>query len=93
MTILPVVSAVAAIVLYAHSLGNGFAFDDYYMVQTNEAVHSFDDLPGMFTREYWATEIGAGLYRPLTLLSFAIDWARRSPCCGPAQSESTGTAD
>ena len=47
MTILPVVSAVAAIVLYANSLGNGFAFDDYYMVQTNEAVHSFDDLPGL----------------------------------------------
>lgn len=66
--------AVASITLYLLALRNGFAYDDVAVIQLAERVHSLANAPGFFTQGYWA-DAELALYRPLTMLSFAIDWA------------------
>jgi cytochrome c-type biogenesis protein CcmH/NrfG len=59
------------ILVYANSLVNGFTFDDHAIVEDNPAVTQWD-LARIFKSSYWPTRPEAGLYRPLTTLSFAI---------------------
>jgi tetratricopeptide (TPR) repeat protein len=61
-------------VLYLPALSNGFAYDDVALIQLDERVHSLANVPAFFTQGYWA-DAELALYRPLTTLSFAIDWA------------------
>jgi protein O-mannosyl-transferase len=59
---------------YANSLGNGFAFDDPVVIGQNPAVVS-SDVIGALSSPYWPNARGgAGLYRPITTASFALDW-------------------
>ncbi len=64
----------AAVLVYANSLGNGFAYDDPWVVEQNPVVtegrwaEAWED-------PYWPQAApGTGNYRPLTLLSFAAEW-------------------
>ena len=66
--------ALVALLVYANSLANGFAYDDHFIIVTREAVHGLSNFPGLLTIEYWPPEFESGLYRPLSLLSFATDW-------------------
>ncbi len=66
-------AAVAALV-YLPSLGNRFALDDVPVVEHNPAAHSVAAAMGAFGRSYWPPEAGAGQWRPLVILSFALDW-------------------
>jgi tetratricopeptide (TPR) repeat protein len=59
--------------VYAIALGNGFAYDDVAIIGGDPRVHTFA-LGDIFTKGYWADE-GHALYRPLTTLSFALDWS------------------
>lgn len=62
---------------YANALGNGFAYDDTALVEKNPRVHSFDQVPALFAEPYWPGLYGGektSLYRPLTLLTFTVDW-------------------
>lgn len=65
---------VAAFVLYLPSLRNAFAYDDVPIIQLDERVHDLSRAHRFFIEPYWA-ESELGLYRPLTSISFAIDWA------------------
>lgn len=58
---------------YARSLGNGFCFDDHAIVVDNPLVR--DCRWGeMLKADYWsATGEHTGLYRPLTVASFALN--------------------
>ena len=67
--------ALAAAVVYANSLGNGFAYDDEMIVQYRDIIHHFGSARDLLSAEYWPSHLEAGLYRPLTLLSFAVEWA------------------
>lgn len=68
--------ALLAAAVYANSLANGFAWDDVLIVQDNEAIRNLAGVPDLFTRPYWPSgDPARGLYRPVTLTSFAIDWA------------------
>lgn len=67
--------ALAGALVYLNSLGNGFAFDDEFVIVTRQVVHSLGDVPALLGSPYWPAEFDAGLYRPLTLLTYAIDWA------------------
>lgn len=68
-------AAALAVLVYANSLLNGFAYDDVWIIEANELVHGLGRLPELLTSEYWPTRIRAGLYRPFTLLTFAVDWS------------------
>jgi tetratricopeptide (TPR) repeat protein len=71
-----IVVAATAIVVYANSLLNGFALDDVFIVQNNARVHQLAHQGAIWLTPYWpgyGTQLG--LYRPLTIFSFAIEWA------------------
>lgn len=80
MRLRPDVIAVISIVLLAVAasatgITNGFAFDDIYIIEKNKAVHSLARWWELAIGSYWPPERGGDLYRPLTMLSFAIQWA------------------
>ncbi len=66
-----------AVLVYAGSLGHGFVYDDETVVQSQEIVrsHRFAEA---FTTPYHrgaGQAVETGLYRPLTILSFAVQHA------------------
>ena len=68
------VAALVAVLVYLTALGNRFALDDEMIVERNPAAHSIGAALGAFDQPYWPPQHGAGLYRPLVILSFAADW-------------------
>ncbi|MEO7822074.1 MAG: tetratricopeptide repeat protein [Gemmatimonadaceae bacterium] len=57
------------------SVANGFAFDDIHIILENRSVHSLARWWELFAGSYWPPERGGDLYRPFTMLGFAIQWA------------------
>ena len=69
------IATVAAVLVYVPALWNGWAADDVMVVQTNANVHSIAAALKAWFEPYWPPPVEfAGLYRPFTILSFAIDW-------------------
>ena len=66
-----VVLALAASVT---SLGNGFAYDDKWIILANDRMHSLARWWEFFGQSYWPPKMYAALYRPLTILAFAVQW-------------------
>jgi tetratricopeptide (TPR) repeat protein len=70
-------------VAYAGALQNGFALDDAVMIEQNALITRLDYLPRLATTDYWAgrrapTEAvpwRSGLYRPLVLVTYALNYA------------------
>jgi protein O-mannosyl-transferase len=69
---LPLFAFLIAVAIYLPSLGNGFAYDDVAIITLDERVRTFD-AGSILTGPYWRDTTSA-LYRPLTTLSFAVDW-------------------
>jgi hypothetical protein len=67
-------AAAVAAVVYLPSLGNRFTLDDGAIVERNPAAHSVGAAVAAFGRTYWPPEHAAGQWRPLVILSFALDW-------------------
>ncbi len=68
--------AAAAFLLYLPTASNGFVFDDINVVLRNPLARDPGDLRGIFGSHYWANvSKGGDLYRPITILSFAINHA------------------
>jgi tetratricopeptide (TPR) repeat protein len=68
--------ALAAIAVHLNSIANGFALDDGYIVQLNGRVHDLTNFSRIWLTPYWpflGQELG--LYRPLTIFLFALQWA------------------
>jgi hypothetical protein len=65
---------VAAVALYLPTVRYGFVQDDRAIIASNPAAHSIGTALAAFDDPYWPRETGAGLYRPVTILSYAIDW-------------------
>ena len=63
----------AAIVAYAISLANGFAFDDVVLIPGDPRVTGAQ-FGALLTQSYWHDSTLA-LYRPLTSLTFGLDWS------------------
>src|SRR5215218_1698122 len=72
---LTLTAAFAAVLVYANSLANGFAYDDIWIVVRNARAHQLHDLRSILFTPYWPS-FGSelGLYRPLTILAFAFEW-------------------
>ena len=70
------VTLVAALV-YLNTLGNGFVYDDHFVVAQNDHIRSLNPVT-IFGSEYWsgfASETAGTYYRPVTIFSFALDFA------------------
>ncbi len=63
-----------AITAYLNSLGNGFAYDDTSIVETNPTVIAGDVARAVASPYQPQAGPGAGLYRPVTVASFAVEW-------------------
>ncbi len=64
-----------AVALYLPTARHGFVQDDRAIVAANPAAHSIVAAVKAFRDPYWPRETAAGLYRPVTILSFALDWS------------------
>jgi hypothetical protein len=64
-----------AVVVHLGALWNRFAFDDLYLVVLNPLVHSPSGAWRAFAEPYWPGNLTGSLYRPLTIATFALDWA------------------
>jgi protein O-mannosyl-transferase len=74
LALLVLLSAVA----YRNTLQNGFVLDDIPIIVENPLIRDLGNVGTIFRSSYWTTSgaIGAkGLYRPLTVFSYAIDYA------------------
>ena len=65
---------VAAVALNLPTVRYGFVQDDRAIIVSNPAAHSIGAALAAFSDPYWPRETGAGLYRPVTILSYAVDW-------------------
>lgn len=68
------VPAVVAMALYLPTAPYGFVQDDRAIIVSNPAAHNVTDAIRAFDDPYWPRASGAGLYRPLTIVTYAVDW-------------------
>lgn len=62
--------------IYANSFGNGFVYDDRAVVLENQHIRSLGNIPAFFTHpEYLTSEMHRGHYRPMVVVSYAINYA------------------
>lgn len=54
---------------------NRFAFDDFSIIVRNSRTHSLAHWWQLFAQSYWPQIFGGDLYRPVTMLGFALQWA------------------
>jgi hypothetical protein len=66
--------ALLALLATVTSVTNGFALDDVHIIFENHRVHGLSEVWRLFFQTYWPPEEGAALYRPLTMVAFAIQW-------------------
>ena len=68
--------SIVALALLASGVGihNGFAYDDRWIIVQNANAHSLNRPWELFGTTYWPTTRGASLYRPLTILLYAVQW-------------------
>ena len=63
-----------AVGTYGNSVLNGFAYDDNTIIEGNPVVTEGRVVDAL-SSSYWPQVVaGAGLYRPVTLSSFALEW-------------------
>src|SRR3989475_126819 len=65
--------AACAFVIYLGAFWNGFALDDRAIILRNPQVASPSGLWRAFLEPYWRPEAGGHLYRPLAVVTYALD--------------------
>jgi hypothetical protein len=79
----------ATALVYRNTLPGQFIYDDHAIVAKNPLIRDLNNIPLIFGTSYWGTHIGlpkelkGGLYRPLTVITFALNyWAGGLNPCG-----------
>ena len=67
------VVAACAFLIYLGALWNGFALDDRAIILQNPHVAAASGLWRVFVESYWRPEVGGHLYRPLAIVTYALD--------------------
>lgn len=70
------IPALLAVLAYANTLANRFAYDDEWIVQRNTPLHRLRDLATLVSHPYWP--VGGrdlGLWRPLSSAAWSLQWA------------------
>ena len=62
-----------AVVVYAGALWNRFALDDGPIIALNPLVQAPSSAWRAFMAPYWPPDLGGKLYRPLPVVSWALD--------------------
>lgn len=60
--------------VYVNSLSNQFTYDDEFTIVNNYCIKSLQNIPNLFSKEYFALS-GELSYRPVVTLSYFIDYA------------------
>lgn len=58
---------------YANSLFNGYAVDDYIVIQNQNVLRGIPGIPDIFTSSYIQDKTGNYDYRPIVLVSYALE--------------------
>src|SRR2546428_10631927 len=66
--------AARAVIVYLGALWNEFVWDDQVIILGNPLVQTWAGLATAFASPYWPPFVGGYLYRPLTLLTYVLDW-------------------
>lgn len=64
-------SVLLAVGAYAQTAGYEFAYDDVHIIQNNQLLRSLGNWRDIIQSTWWQD----ALYRPVTMLWFALDWA------------------
>ena len=65
----------ACLLAFANGLTGDFTYDDKAIVRDDARIQSWQELPKVFTRDYFGGPLASGTsYRPVDLLSFAANW-------------------
>src|SRR5256712_5778774 len=67
------VVAACAFLIYLGALWNGFALDDRAIILQKPHVAAASGLWRVFVESYWRPEVGGHLYRPLAIVTYALD--------------------
>jgi tetratricopeptide (TPR) repeat protein len=63
-----------AAAVYLPALRNGLALDDGPIIELNPRAHSIAAALRAVDEPYWPPEHAAGLWRPLPILTYAVEW-------------------
>ncbi len=68
--------SIFTIIVYSNSLGGEFLYDDDYFIVKNIHIRNLANIPSFFTSPSAAAfaELAQDVYRPLTTVSFALDY-------------------
>src|SRR5437763_1021878 len=69
-----VLCLVLVAVCYANSISNAFILDDVLIVAANERIRHIEPHHFLF-QSYWGNLNHAGIYRPLTIFSFSLEYS------------------
>lgn len=69
------VITLVTLLCFANSLSGEFIFDDFVVIQDNPNIKSLSNIFDLFLQSYWGTNPSSGNYRPLTNVSFALNFA------------------
>ena len=72
--LLPTSVAILALAACITSIGHDFTYDDRYVILMNERVHSLHRFWRYFAQSYWPPKYGGDGYRPMLILTFAVEW-------------------
>ena len=65
----------SAVVVYLNAIGHEFVLDDTRIIRDNVRIRALANVPALFASSYWGIEGTQGLYRPLVLASYALNYA------------------
>jgi len=69
-----IISALA-LAVFLNSLGYRFVADDRLMIEQNPMIRDLANLKFMFSSPYWPREYVDGMYRPLLVVTYALNFA------------------
>ena len=73
-TLFALIVGLLALAASASSLRNGFTYDDRWILVENARVHTLRPLWRYFEESYWPPRNGEGLYRPLAIVVYSVQW-------------------
>lgn len=73
--LIPLIIILVTLITFTNTLLNGFVYDDITIVQNNTSINALSKIPDLFLQSYFGKDNNAGTYRPLTTLSFALNYA------------------
>ena len=73
----PLVLGIAILIAYSNSFRSGLVFDNANLISQDPRVHAWTlhNLSLILNGGYWYNRADAGLYRPLTTLSFLLNYS------------------